>query len=257
MSRTLTFWMALLFVFGGAMVIVFANRNRTPESFSTSVAKPPVKYSLEDGFQMTDQTGTEFDSKSLDGKIWIGSIFFSQCPSTCRIQNMRVAELQKRFGDKGVEFVSITCDPENDTVAALKDYSKTFDAESDKWHFLTGDLDLIKQVGGEKFGITVDDKVHSDRLILFGKDGGLIGTYRSLEAKQFAELIDEVSLLLGESPTTEANDEAPGTDVAPTAEEASASDDASDEAAATTSHESASDGQPETPTLGDPSKGAK
>ncbi|MEM7312876.1 MAG: SCO family protein [Planctomycetota bacterium] len=197
MSRLLTFWLAILFVFGGAMVIVLAKRGQG-DDYSTAVsAKPAKQYSLENGFQLKDQTGSEFDSNSLDGKIWIGSIFFAQCPSTCRIQNMRVAELQKRYGEHGVEFVSVTCDPKNDTVTALKDYSKTFEAESDKWHFLTGDLDLIKQIGGEKFNIAVDDKVHSDRLVLFGRDGELINSYRSLEAQQFAELKDKLDELLG------------------------------------------------------------
>ena len=198
MSRTLTFWLAILFVFGGAMVVLLANRGDTPVDQEAS-AEPAEDYSPLEGFVLTDQTGTSFDSKSLAGKIWIGSIFFAQCPSTCRIQNMRVAELQQRFGDQGVEFVSITCDPENDTVAALKDYSKGFEAEEDKWHFLTGDLGLIKQIGGETFGITVDDKVHSDRLVLFDRLGQQIGAYRSLEAQQFAELIEKVTELLESS----------------------------------------------------------
>ena len=36
-----------------------------------------------------------------------------------------------------------------------------------------------------------------DRLVLFGRDGELVGSYRSLEAQQFAELKDKVDELLG------------------------------------------------------------
>ena len=160
---------------------------RPPRAGPHSVIEP-----IED-FTLTDQKGRSFNSADLKGKVWVGSIFYASCPSTCRIQNTRVQELQKRFGDGGVQFVSVTCDPANDTPSKLNDYSKLFAADEEKWHFLTGDLELIKKIGGQGFGITVDDKVHSDRLILFDRDGRMVKTYRSLEPDQFAELIEELT----------------------------------------------------------------
>ncbi len=217
MSRPLMFFMALLFVFAGLMTIFYARRMVNPTevvedaSHQQQEAPTKVENALED-FVLTDQTGGDFDSTTLKGKVWVGSIFFATCPSTCRMQNMRVAELQQRFGEQGVEFVSITCDPENDTPAALSDYSKKFGAQQDKWHFLTGDLGLIKRIGGEKFGITVDDKVHSDRLILFDREGKLVGTYRSLEPEQFAQLVKELKRLVEAPAAGAAADDPPEAD---------------------------------------------
>jgi protein SCO1/2 len=85
--------------------------------------------------------------------------------------------LQREFGPRGVHFVSITCDPKHDTPKQLADYSRVFTSEPQTWHFLTGDLDLIKRIGNHRLGIAVDEQVHSDRLVIFDRDGNLVGTY--------------------------------------------------------------------------------
>ena len=147
-------------------------------------------------FELTDQSGKTFNSESLAGKVWVGSIFFADCPSTCRVQNNRVAELQREFGDQGVEFVSITCDPANDTPARLAEYSRLFGADPAKWHFLTGDLLLIREIGNNKFGIVVEEEVHSDRLIVFDREGQVVGTYRSTQRDEFLKAQQKLRDLL-------------------------------------------------------------
>jgi cytochrome oxidase Cu insertion factor (SCO1/SenC/PrrC family) len=203
---SLRFWIALLFLFAGAMLLWFASglsESRSGSSIavvdddahSEKLPSLPAGELLTD-FELQDQNGATFASTSLAGKVWVGSVFFSSCPSTCRVQNMRVAELQKAFGDQGVEFVSVTCDPEKDTVATLASYSKMFDADSDRWHFLTGDFPLIRRIGVEKFGIVVQKETHSDRLILFDRDGSKVGSYRSTQSEDFGLLKDEISKLI-------------------------------------------------------------
>ena len=149
-------------------------------------------------FTLTDQTHKPFDSQQLKGKVWVGSIFFATCPSTCRMQNQQVQKLQHEFKDQGLQLVSITCDPEVDTPEKLLQYARLFNADSKVWHFLTGDIELIRKVGGRRFGITVDQKVHSDRLVLMGRDGEVIGTYRSLLPDQVVKLRSKLSELLSD-----------------------------------------------------------
>ncbi len=215
MSRKLVFWCGILCVFVGTMAIVFASGVLEHESSQVDeesagrdvhhvvlenevVSKDPDAPPVE--FEMTDQKGRKFNSQDLEGKIWVGSIFYASCPGTCKIQNTRVAELQKEFGDQGVEFVSITCDPDNDTVTRLHDYSNLFGADAEKWHFLTGDFATAKQVGEQKFGIVVRNQTHSDRLILFDRDGSLVGRFRSLEPVQFEKLKMKIRKLLAGEP---------------------------------------------------------
>ncbi len=197
--RGLLFWIAVLCLFVGALSLRYArywhlrttgnaitvrgsqvDASHTTDPAATSTVPEPLR-----DFELTDQAGQKFDSHSLAGKVWVGSIFFADCPSTCRVQNQRVAELQQKFADRGVQFVSITCDPTHDTPKRLAEYSQLFNARPESWHFLTGDLTLIKRVGQERFGIAVDELVHSDRLVLFDAQGEVQGTYRSTDRDEF------------------------------------------------------------------------
>jgi protein SCO1/2 len=49
------------------------------------------------------------------------------------------------FGAK-VAFVSITLDPERDTPEVLKDYAQFWGAKSERWSFLTGSLEAVRDV---------------------------------------------------------------------------------------------------------------
>jgi len=227
--RGVLFWTAVLCLFVGAMSLRYARFGRlrsagnalttggtqtdarhTTDPVATSTVPEPLR-----DFELTDQAGQKFDSHSLEGKVWVGSIFFADCPSTCRVQNQRVAELQQKFADRGVEFVSITCDPTHDTPQRLAEYSQLFNARPKSWHFLTGDLTLIKRVGQERFGIAVDELVHSDRLVLFDTQGEVQGTYRSTDRDEFMKAEMALEEMLQKSgaesaaATTEAHEDQP------------------------------------------------
>jgi cytochrome oxidase Cu insertion factor (SCO1/SenC/PrrC family) len=210
-SRTLTFWVAILFLFSGSMLFLFVsgrlgNRGDShPRAAAQEISKNvDLKQAAETmEFQLTNQDGGVFDSKGLEGKVWVGSVFFSSCASTCRAQNMQVAKLQQKYGDRGVQFVSITCDPDKDTPETMKSYARMFGAEHDKWHFLTGDYDLIEKIGTDKFGITVQHQVHSDRLVLFDAEGNCQGAFRSTNVNQFQELEEALDKILAEQETAD------------------------------------------------------
>ncbi len=218
-SRALMFWLAVLLVFGGAMTMLYAagmiggdrreDRAQTQlggdgDGLAYPTSAKPEEPTLEIGqFEMTDQLGREFHSDQLNGQIWVGSIFFSRCPSTCRMQNAEVAKLQAEFGDQGVHFVSITCDPKNDDVATLSNYARLFNADPNKWYFLTGPYETAEKVGNTMFGITVQPETHSDRLVLIDRTGKVHSTHRSMLFDDTQKLRSEIKQLLSENPPTE------------------------------------------------------
>jgi protein SCO1/2 len=53
--------------------------------------------------------------------------------------------LGEDFGSR-IAFMSITLDPERDTVAVLKDYAQAWGAKPAGWFFLTGPTDTIRGV---------------------------------------------------------------------------------------------------------------
>jgi cytochrome oxidase Cu insertion factor (SCO1/SenC/PrrC family) len=128
-------------------------------------------------FALTDSENAEFNSQDLRGQVWVVSFFFSKCPSICRQQNEIARRLWREFRAQDVRFVSITCDPEEDTPERLKEYAKLYEADPEEWMFLTGDMDRISQIGEESFQLGVGYRTHSDRFVAVDKWGRVRGIY--------------------------------------------------------------------------------
>jgi protein SCO1/2 len=96
-----------------------------------------------------------------------------------------------------VEFVSITVDPERDTPEVLTEYAERFGADTGRWHFLTGALPYIHDVAvtGFKVGSMDDPLIHSERLILVGREGVIRGYYDGTEADSVLELSRDIAIL--------------------------------------------------------------
>ena len=149
-------------------------------------------------FTLTERSGDEFDSRSLEGKVWVASFFYASCPHTCLRLNESVQKLEQDFGKQGVMFLSITCDPDRDTPEALKDYADRLGADDEQWLFLTGDMDYIKRIGQDMFSAGVNRVEHSDRVYIVDKKGDVRGRYDALDSIGFRssqrlikKLIDE------------------------------------------------------------------
>jgi len=139
-------------------------------------------------FTLTDQDGKEFSSAALAGKVWLGSIFFANCPGPCFRENQAVAEIVGEIADPDFMAVSLTCDPDNDTPDVLARYAERFEADAARWKFLTGDIDVLRQVGQKTMGLTVEVGVHSERGVVFDRQGRLRGGYHLLQPETVAKL---------------------------------------------------------------------
>ena len=208
-SRVVFFWLAVLFLFSGGMLFCMGWRMisgaNALESERTAQVIRVVKEENEahlgerlGEFTLIDDRGEPFGSKDLLGKVWIASFFFTRCPSACRMQNTQVANLQRDFQSQNVHFVSITCDPQRDTPDVLAQYADLFNADAQKWHFLTGDLDYIKRIGTEMMQVSVEEEQHSSRLIVLDQAGIVRGTYSSMQPDKLIKLKQLVGELLAE-----------------------------------------------------------
>jgi protein SCO1/2 len=135
-------------------------------------------------FVLTDQAGGPFDSKDLQGKVWVASFFFTNCPAVCWRMNQALAAWQQAHPASHVRFVSITCDPVNDTPAALARYAEHFKADPARWTFLTGDIETIQAIGQDSFKISVVEKDHTDRACVVDRKGQIRGRFRLTEPDQ-------------------------------------------------------------------------
>ena len=209
MNKVLLFWLAALLLFCGAASIWLGYQalGRSQAETVRPSGLPPVSKATSSRnanqewlthYTLTERSGEEFSSKELDGDVHVVSFFFATCPHYCTYQNRRMAELHQEFGDQGVKFVSITCDPANDTPEALAKYAEQFDADKN-WVFLTGNLLDLQRIGAEKYQVAVAPQTHSERLIVLDRSGKIRGTFHWNDGKQIAEMKELLAQLLAET----------------------------------------------------------
>jgi cytochrome oxidase Cu insertion factor (SCO1/SenC/PrrC family) len=203
MSRSVMIWVVILCLFGGGMLLYGTWRLSQQQTAGGSSAEGTASFAdkpLEE-FALVERSGRTFRSSELQGKVWVASFFYASCPGFCFKQNQRVGELVKEFAPQGVQFVSITVDPANDTPSALTTYADRLNAPRDNWLFLTGTQQYIERIGQDIFRVSVERATHSDRLILIGRDGKVVDHFRSTDPADVAELRETIAHLLAEKPS--------------------------------------------------------
>jgi len=160
-------------------------------------------------FTLTDQFGQEFSSRELAGKVWLGAVFFANCPGPCFRENQAIAEILKEIGDPDLIAVSLTCDPANDTPDALRRYADRFQADGGRWKFLTGDMETITRVGQGMFKLPVEVGVHAEKGVVFDRQGRLRGGYSLTDPKRVELLKTLIREVLADQAAATPGDDGP------------------------------------------------
>lgn len=210
MSKPVIAALAVVFLAAGVLTIVTAavmlkrQKSHDEEPLVEQVDEEWRDVKWIKDFKLTERSGKTFDSRSMQSQVWVASFFFAACPTECKLQNNHVAGIAREFGPKGVTFVSITCDPKNDTPARLRDYANQFDADEKQWLFLTGDVLHIQRIGAERFSLAVLDSeegpTHSSRLVVVDRNGEIRGRYDWKDPAELTELKLMLNKCLAEEP---------------------------------------------------------
>ncbi len=160
-------------------------------------------------------------NKDLEGRIMVIDFFFVSCPTICPKLTGNITMLQKAFRrdtkreyglDKAVQFLSISVDPEHDTVAALRAYADRYNADHDRWWFLTGDKRSIYNFARNELKLAVgtgdggvEDFIHTEKLVLIDADRHIRGYYDGLDTVQIKKCADDIVLLTMEKDKPERN----------------------------------------------------
>ena len=171
--------------------------------------------SLDDA-ALVDTAGQPFSLAAMKGHVWIASFFFSSCPGPCAQMNREISSLQKEIKDPEVKFVSITCDPANDTPEVLAKYARTFQADPARWSFLSGPFASVQKLGNDAFQVPVGPKMHTERVILIDKWSNVRGLYLTSDPTQMITLKKKIKALEAETtpPATTEREETAGITVA-------------------------------------------
>ncbi len=102
-------------------------------------------------FQLTDQTGANFSSTALAGRVTLLDFVYTHCTDACPVLSATFQQAQRKLADdkslaERVMLVSLSVDPQHDTPAVLAEYGRQFKADAGGWKLLTGDWDQVYDV---------------------------------------------------------------------------------------------------------------
>ena len=157
-------------------------------------------------FALIDQNDKPVTLESLKGRPFIANFIFTHCAGPCPVMSAKMASLQKSV-PADVKLVSFSVDPAQDRPAVLKEYAQRFNADEQRWHFLTVanstdtkeiyDLAermlLAAQPANEAERTPV---IHSEKFILVDGEGVIRAYYNSGSDKQMEQLKTDAKDLL-------------------------------------------------------------
>jgi len=158
---------------------------------------------------LIDQNGQVFDRSDLVARTSIVDFVFTRCPAICPLLSQKMAHLQRRYVGAGddVQLVSISVDPEYDTPTVLLEYAAQYQADPERWRFLTGDADDVNRIVVSGFRQAMGepertaeggvDVMHSSHFVLVDRTATIRGFYRN-DAEGTATLLTDVERLRSE-----------------------------------------------------------
>ncbi|MDZ4743484.1 MAG: SCO family protein [Verrucomicrobiota bacterium] len=200
-------WTVLIFFVVG--VLTFSVYRYWRSIYLTSKGNLPALRTIEP-FSFTERSGKTITNRDLQGKVWVANFIFTECPGICQNMSGQFAQLQKILRKtKEVRLVSFSIDPHTDTPEVLTTYAERFQADPDRWLFLTGDLKKIHQLAVKSFLLPIDENppeavpangkyLHSSRFVLVDSHGMIRGYYDGSEPEALQKLTLDIGFIMRE-----------------------------------------------------------
>jgi cytochrome oxidase Cu insertion factor (SCO1/SenC/PrrC family) len=144
-------------------------------------------------FAVTNQLGRPVSLADLRGQVWVADIIFTRCSGPCVAMTRRMKDLQQALPPASkARLVTLTTDPDFDTPTILKTYSERFNADPNRWWFVTGTKAQIARLAIDSLKLTVIEKkaeerenpqdlfIHSTIFVVVDKHGQLRGVFESV-----------------------------------------------------------------------------
>lgn len=159
-------------------------------------------------FSLINQDSLLIDNNTLKDNIYIADFFFTSCPSICPKVAQQMLRIQEAYPDEEMfKILSYTIDPKRDTPSRLENYAKKIGANTEQWHFLTGDQDVLFELADGYWISAFKDKDapggfdHSGKIILVDKDRHIRSFCDGTEPESVTRFIKDIAKLLKEYQT--------------------------------------------------------
>ncbi len=152
----------------------------------------------------TNQLGKKVSLDDLKGKVLVIDFFFTRCPSICPGLARSMKRLQDSFvkNDSIVQFISVSVDPEHDSVPQLRKFANRVNANHDTWWFVTGDKKEIYDFALNELKASLADTnvdtafIHTENFFLLDSNRIVRGWYSGFDTIKQTQLVRDIPLLM-------------------------------------------------------------
>ena len=160
--------------------------------------------------QFTNQLGKKVSLDDLHGKIIVLDFFFTRCPSICPGLAKSMKRLQDSFvkNDSIVQFISISIDPEHDSVPQLRKFADRYNINHDTWWLVTGNKKEIYDFALNEIRANIADPgvdtafIHTENFFLLDTNRIVRGFYNGFDTAKQETLVRDIPLLMLERDKT-------------------------------------------------------
>jgi protein SCO1/2 len=123
-----------------------------------------------------NQHGQQIGLDDFDSCIVLVNIFFASCPEVCPEMNKQLQTVAEKYGNlPQIRFLTVTIDPERDSIPVLKAYADRFNADLYKRTFATGSKREIYDWAINDLHLATeqtpdDDFIHDDKVVIMDKE---------------------------------------------------------------------------------------
>jgi protein SCO1/2 len=211
MRSIIAFLLILAVGIGIAYYIITSKKETLPVFHPSEINPRLVDESLRDkdrnhtvaDFALTNQLGATITQKDLEGKYYVADFFFTRCPTICPVMSGNMYKVQEALKDlEDFRILSHSVTPEADSVSVLLEYAERYDANHERWWFLTGPKADIYALARKSYFAVLDegdggmqDFIHTENFVLVDKDRRLRGFYDGTRQSEIDRLIADVRIL--------------------------------------------------------------
>jgi cytochrome oxidase Cu insertion factor (SCO1/SenC/PrrC family) len=144
-----------------------------------------------------------FDLRTLRGRAWIADFVFTRCTGPCPMLTANMAGLQAKLPSK-IGLLSFSVDPDHDSPEVLTLYARKFNADPQRWFFLTGEKAEVTRLVRDGFLLPIAENAaaqpgqlvtHSTKFVLIDANANVRGWYDGDDAAALDKLAADAKRL--------------------------------------------------------------
>ncbi|MEJ7625701.1 MAG: SCO family protein [Ferruginibacter sp.] len=207
--------LAIMLPLGGYWIMKYLSKDAVhmpPHYFYDSVviknqkgkSTPDTLWHSVKNMSFTNQLGKKVSLDDARGKILVINYFFTRCPVVCPTLTTAMKRLQASFKKNAeiVQFISISVDPEHDSVANLRKYADRFNVNHDSWWMVTGDKKEIYDFAIKEMKANIADPkidtafIHTEDFFLLDSNRVIRGWYSGYDSVKQSQLARDIPTLM-------------------------------------------------------------